>query len=577
MNADTIPPRPDEGAHEPRIQRHSAAIAPGSAFRNDSINILIVDDEPKNLTVLETVLDDPGYRLVRAESADQALLALVVEEFALLILDIRMPGMTGLELAKMIKERKKTARVPIIFLTAYYNEDQHVLEGYGTGAVDYLHKPVSPAILRSKVAVFAELHRMSREFTTANRILLAEVAERRRAEEQLRELNESLEQRVTERTESLKKAKSAAEAATKAKDQFIAVLSHELRTPLTPVLTSVQMMEAAEGRSAEDRESLTMIRRNVELEVRMIDDLLDLTRVSRGKLVLHMAPVDLREIQGRVNQICESDVRSKGLKLNMQWHAERHHVQGDAARLQQILWNLLKNAVKFTPEGGTITVHADNPVPDRVTLTVADTGVGVSPSAVCRIFNAFEQGENSREFGGLGLGLAISKQIAELHGGTLVVQSEGENKGATFTLEMGTIAQEESDDVQTRRPKEPSNKEKRRVLLVEDHADTCRVMSRLLENWGHELRIADSVASALKWADAEAFDVVVSDIGLPDGSGLDLIRQLLARRPFKSIALSGYGMEEDVRRSMEAGFTMHLTKPVDLSRLQQALREICAS
>jgi len=169
------------------------------------INILIVDDEPKNLTVLETVLDDPGYRLIRAESAEQALLALVGEEFALLILDIRMPGMSGFELAQVIKERKKTAQVPIIFLTAYDSDDQHVLEGYGTGAVDYLHKPINTAVLRSKVAVFAELHRKTREIALANRELLVEVAERRRAEEQLRELNETLEQRVAERTEELQR------------------------------------------------------------------------------------------------------------------------------------------------------------------------------------------------------------------------------------------------------------------------------------------------------------------------------------------------------------------------------------
>src|SRR4051812_32906794 len=201
---DAIPPPADDPPRTPQARDRDAGQLAASGLLDGPVNILIVDDEPKNLTVLETVLDDPGYRLVRAESADQALLALVVEEFALLILDIRMPGMTGFELAQMIKDRKKTARVPIIFLTAYYNEDQHVLEGYDTGAVDYLHKPVNPAILRSKVAVFAELHRKSRELGIANRALLAEVTERRRAEEQLRALNEILDQRVTDRTASLR-------------------------------------------------------------------------------------------------------------------------------------------------------------------------------------------------------------------------------------------------------------------------------------------------------------------------------------------------------------------------------------
>ena len=202
MNIDTNSPSTDAQVQDPHSQRRSPAVAPASAGPAGPINILIVDDEPKNLTVLETVLDDPDYQLVRAGSADQALHALVMEEFALLILDIRLPGMTGFELAQMIKQRKKTADVPIIFLTAYYNEDQHVLEGYGTGAVDYLVKPVNPAILRSKVAVFAELHRKSRA-------LLAEVTERRRVEEQLRELNDTLEQHVTERTHALQIASAA--------------------------------------------------------------------------------------------------------------------------------------------------------------------------------------------------------------------------------------------------------------------------------------------------------------------------------------------------------------------------------
>jgi len=202
MSANTVPESTGNHTQPPQTQRF-AAVSLGPASHSDPINILIVDDEPKNLTVLETVLQDPGYRLVRAESGEQALLALVEEEFALLILDIRMPGMTGFELAHMIKQRKKTAGVPIIFLTAYYNEDQHVLEGYGTGAVDYLQKPVNPTILRSKVAIFAELHRKSREYGIINRVLFAEVTERRRAEDQLRELNDTLERRVIERTDAL--------------------------------------------------------------------------------------------------------------------------------------------------------------------------------------------------------------------------------------------------------------------------------------------------------------------------------------------------------------------------------------
>src|SRR5688500_12340496 len=229
---------PINRATDPEIRERSTRTAHPEPEVAAPIQILIVDDEPKNLVVLETILNDPDYRLVRARSSDEALLALVAEQFARLILDVRMPGMTGFELAEVIKKRKKTAQVPIIFLTAYYSEDQHVLEGYGSGAVDYLHKPVNPQILRSKVAVFAELHRKSRDVVIANSALMDEVKERRNAEEQLRQFNEALEQRVTERTEELRQAN-------RLKDEFLAMLGHELRNPLAAIMNAVQVMHAS--------------------------------------------------------------------------------------------------------------------------------------------------------------------------------------------------------------------------------------------------------------------------------------------------------------------------------------------
>jgi PAS domain S-box-containing protein len=375
--------------------------------------------------------------------------------------------------------------------------------------------------------------------------------------------------------EALQQAKDAAEAASKAKDKLIAVLSHELRTPLTPGLLTLQMMENDPTLSANQRESLQMVRRNVELEARLIDDLLDLTRIAKGKMELHMVPVDLHDIQRRVGQICECEIEAKQLVLNVGLKAQQHHVRGDATRLQQILWNLLKNAVKFTPVGGTITVRTENPAKDRVALTVRDTGIGIKSDLLPRIFTAFEQGESARHFGGLGLGLAISKQLTELHGGILTVQSEGKDKGATFTLELETCPEEKKVASHPSLFDRYGPQKGGRILLVEDHPDTSLAMSRLLKGFGYQVRIADTVASALQFAATERFDAVISDIDLPDGSGLDLMGQLKGKRLLKGIAVSGFGMQDDIRKSMEAGFSAHLTKPVTVAALERVLREIC--
>ncbi len=544
------------------------------ASREERINIMIVDDEPRNLTVLETVLEDPGYRLVRAVSAEEALLALVTEEFALLILDIQMPGMTGFELAQMIKDRKKTARIPIIFLTAYYNEDQHVLEGYCTGAVDYLHKPVNAAILRSKVAVFAELHRATRQYEQMNCSLLNEVAQRRLAEQELRELNESLEQLVAERTEVLVEAKERAEAASRAKDDFLAALSHELRTPLNPVLMAATALAGDPALPVEARGQLDMMRRNIELEARLIDDLLDISRINHGKLIITTATTDVHELLNHADEIVRSDGFGKTLSKALKLDAARHHTLADPARLQQVFWNLLRNAEKFTPRGGTITVSTRNDADGKILISVADDGIGIRTEILAKIFNAFEQGDTSGQhhYGGLGLGLAISGAIVTAHGGLIRADSEGAGRGATFTVTLDTVAAPSpSGEINSTQIVPASSLA---LLIVEDHEASLMMLEHLLTLSGHRVTTASTVRDALHAYKAADFDAVISDLGLPDGSGFDLMTQIQSIRPVPAIALSGYGMEEDQQGSKEAGFFAHLVKPVKLDDLKQVLGQL---
>lgn len=555
------------------------------------VNILLVDDQPRNLDALEAVLDAPDYRLVRAESADAALLALLKDEFAALVLDIKMPGMNGLELAQLIKQRKRTRHVPILFLTAHLQEDQDVLLAYGAGGTDYLSKPINPQVLRSKIAAFAELFRKTRALAGANLALEAEIAERQKAQESLRQVNEELEARVQERTadltrinQALEQAKAEAEAANAAKDHFLAVLSHELRTPLTPVLITVQLLEDDASLSQETREALATVRRNVELEARLIDDLLDLTLVSRGKLALNLQDVDLNVVVRQAVETCSPEAADKGVRLVLDPVTPDCRTVGDPARLQQVFWNLIKNGVKFTPPGGEIQVRYRNEQVEgaqRVIISVHDNGVGISPQLLTRVFDAFEQGDRdtARRFGGLGLGLAISKALVDMHGGAISAHSAGQGRGAAFTVSLPAAPRV---DERTLRPPQRSAARKHtnrdspsmRVLLVEDHVDSARVLVRLLRHFGYDVTHAHDIASALRIARQSSFDLLISDLGLPDGSGHDLIRQLAAERPIAGIALSGYGMEADINCSREAGFLEHLTKPVTLEQLQAAIERV---
>lgn len=372
----------------------------------------------------------------------------------------------------------------------------------------------------------------------------------------------------------LRRAKCEADDANHAKDQFLAVLSHELRTPLTPVLGLASFLENDPSLSDEIRADAAVIRRNVELEARLIDDLLDITRIRQGKLSLNRKNVDLKSLIEDVIRICEPDALAKQIRVRSILPLGDRQVSADPARLQQILWNLLKNAIKFTPAAGQVTINCSDDAQGCVKVDVIDSGIGIDPQTLPRVFNAFEQGGNSvtRRFGGIGLGLAISKALAEAHGGQLSAASEGAGRGACFTLTFPTTSTPAHPLGTAQHP--VLRPDALKILLVEDHPDTAETMIRLLQNLGHDVHHAATVRAALELARSQAFDVVISDIGLPDGNGAELMQRLTTEHRLRGIAMSGYGMEEDIRRSLHAGFHAHLTKPVSVDLLEAAIGEV---
>ena len=672
---------------------------PTSSFNDEPISILLVDDEPRNLTVLETVLIGPGYRLVRAESAEQALLALVAEEFALLILDIQMPGMSGFELAQLIKQRKKTAGVPIIFLTAYYSEDQHVLEGYSSGAVDYLHKPINPRILQSKVAVFAELHRKSRESARANHTLLNEVSARRRAEEQLRQLNDELEQRVAERTETLlqreremrsladntpdiltrfdrdlryvfvnsaiekatgrppdkflgsemrdagmpdelcklweealrfvldtktpssiefayagpgglrhyatrlipefnpggeaefvlgltqdvtdrKWAEEALKKADRRKDEFLATLAHELRNPLAPLRSGLEVLNISRDADVAV-ETRNMMDRQLSHMVRLIDDLLDASRISNDKLTLRKEWVSLRAVVEVAVEASRPIVDASRHSLKLALPEEPLWLDADPTRLAQVVSNLLTNAAKYTPGGGSIELTAVREGKDAI-VRVTDSGLGIPAGMLTEVFEMFTQVNRTleRAQGGLGIGLALVKRLVELHGGTITALSPGLGQGSTFTVRLPLVA------AHARQTEAPTTGEVtsarspnsgRRVLVVDDNVDGAESLAKVLQIYGHETRIAHSGPAALDAARPFKPELVLLDIGLPGMDGYEVAKRLRGEPSLSGavlVALTGWGNEDTKRLSREAGFDFHLTKPVEFTAIENILAGI---
>ena len=522
---------------------------------DDRANILLVDDRADKLMALETILSSLGQNLLLAHSGTEALRLLLQQDFALIVLDVSMPVMDGFETASLIRQRKNSELTPIIFISAVNYSDIHLSRGYSLGAVDYILAPIVPEILRAKASFFIELHKKT---------------------EQLKRHAEMQAQLIREQA-----ARAEAEAANKAKDRFIAMLSHELRTPLTPVLLASSLLSRDQSVPDHVREAFNVIVRNVQLEARLIDDLLDVTRISQGKFSLTFELADAHELLRCACEICSNEISAKNLTVQFELGALEHAIRADPARLQQVFWNLIKNAVKFTFPAGQITLRSSNPDENWVRLEVIDSGIGIASDALSKIFDPFEQA-GPASYGGLGLGLTISKAIVELHGGRISAFSPGVDHGSNFVIELPSAvpSSTEPSPLQIEHASSASDMTDNvathyRILLVDDHLDTVRWMQLFLEAIGYLVTTAESVNAALQIADQQKFDLLVSDIALPDGKGEDLLLELREKgHNFPSIALSGYGTEEDIARSRAAGFQVHLVKPVSPQHLHASIDQL---
>ena len=523
----------------------------------DTIDILLVDDEPRNLDALEAILDDPAYRLIRAGGGDEALLALLANDVAAIVLDIRMPGVSGVELAQIIKGTKRFREVPILFLTAHMMDDDDVIAGYGAGAVDYLTKPAKPQILRHKIAVFADLFRKTRA---------------------LAELNATLETRVRERTAELERSEAALRAADKQKDVFLATLAHELRNPLAPLRMGVDLLIRGDAPESAER-TLHVMNRQLDHMVRLIDDLLDVGRISGGKLELDKSRIDVAETIRGVVETWQLAFNQRQQTITFQTDAPVF-VSADPTRIAQIIGNLLHNASKFSPEGSAIEVKLAHDAVEvegseserRAVVQVIDTGIGIVAGELAHVFDMFAQvdhpGGGSK--GGLGIGLALSRRLAEMHGGELTAVSPGVGQGSVFTLSLPALPPVASVSVAPPRLAQPAREVPINLVLIEDNADAAELLSMWLERRKYAVTMAGTGPDGLEAIQATRPQIVLCDIGLPSMDGNEVcrrVRQLdLGYRPLM-IALTGWGMKEDMQRTQEAGFDHHLVKPVDPEKL----------
>ena len=576
--------------------------APGAASVRppEKVNILLVDDQPARLLTYQSVLSELGQNLVSARSGIEALEKLMRDEFAVVLLDVSMPEMDGFEAARLIHEHPRFERTPIIFVTGVHMSELDRLKGYKVGAVDYVSIPVVPEILRSKVAVLVELYCKRRELRALNRNL-AEANERlamantalqaektrelealnvslQQANAELERANAALQGEVTVRSG----AEDALRQADRHKDEFLAMLAHELRNPLAPIRNAVHLMRMKSLQDPQMCLARDVIERQLSQLTRLVDDLLDVSRITRGKINLTRQPLKVSELIASAVETVEPIIQGRSQVLTVELPEQPPVVDGDCMRLTQAIANVLGNAAKYTDTGGSIVLQVCARARD-VEIRVRDTGIGIPAEVLPKIFDLFTQLDQrmERPQSGLGIGLALVRRLVEMHGGSVSAHSEGPGRGSEFVIclplmtpaALPAVGDPVTAECQAARPQH------RRILVADDNLDALESLAALLALNGHEVHRAQDGAGALQAATRHRPEVIFLDIGMPQMDGYEVARRIRAQEWGKEmllIAVTGWGQESDRQRSFAAGFDFHLVKPVDLEKLNQLLSKVSA-
>ena len=528
-------------------------------------DILVVDDNQTNLIAIEAALSSLGRKLVLAHSGLEALGRLLEQDFALIILDVAMPGMDGFETAKMMRSRERNRATPIIFVTGHAWENDAVIRGYELGAFDFLMKPIRPEVLRAKATVFVQLQERTIE-------LAVKADELRQAQRQTHE-RELLAQRRRFETEVLERQMQQLAEADRRKDEFLAILAHELRNPLQPLQTAVEVLEHDPDKPVPVR-IRRIVQRQVQHITRLVDDLLDVARFTAGKLELRREPVELGEIIDEALASCQAAIDARKHRIERGPLDAPTLVNGDPVRLVQCVCNLLNNAAKYTEPGGTLTVSSGSDGGDGY-VRVTDNGRGIPSDLLPKIFDMFVQERVTPDgAGGLGLGLGLVKRLVELHGGAVRASSEGQGRGATFEIRLPLADAKAPEKVAPVRNKTGSNDRPLRAVVCDDAPDLRDLVADLLRLRGHDVSVAGDGPTAIEMIVAERPDVALIDIGLPDMDGYEVARtirrQLTDHKP-RLIAMTGYGQASDRAAAFEAGFDAHIVKPASADKILRAL------